>query len=81
MWTTIINSITGILGMPLGTGGAALQGVAMAGTIWAALTDFRMWRSLGWLFLGILLMIVGFVAWNRRPIGGAIQRAAELGEV
>lgn len=44
--------------------------------IWANLSDYRMWRSVGWIFLGIVLMIIGFVVWNRKAIGSAAKLAA-----
>lgn len=31
--------------------------------IWAGLTDGKMWRSLGWLLLGTLLIVVGAALW------------------
>lgn len=27
------------------------------------ITDFRLWRSLGWLLLGLVMMAAGAVAW------------------
>lgn len=42
--------------------------------IWANVSDYRMWRSLGWLLLGIMLMITGFVVWNRKA-AAAIGKA------
>lgn len=32
--------------------------------IWAGLTDGKMWRSLGWLLLGTVLIIVGAAMWT-----------------
>ena len=49
-------------------------------SLWAsgrALTDGKFWRSLGWLLLGVLLMILGAVAWigmGKNPV--AIARKA-----
>jgi hypothetical protein len=31
------------------------------GGIWSDLTDGQMWRSLGWLLLGVILIIIGLV--------------------
>ena len=31
--------------------------------IWANLRDYKMWRSLGWLALGIVLMLLGASMW------------------
>jgi hypothetical protein len=38
--------------------------------IWAALTDGKLWRSLGWLLLGITLMLMGASWWvgERAPL-------------
>lgn len=57
-----INSITDSLGVTK--------------VIWAALSDYRMWRSVGWLLLGIVLMILGFVVWNRKAIASTAKLAA-----
>ena len=37
--------------------------------IWAGLTDGKMWRSLGWVLLGVLLMILGGVLLARLSAG------------
>lgn len=50
--------------------------VSFGKLVWLNLSDYRMWRSLGWLLLGILLMILGFVVWNRKAIAGAAKLAA-----
>jgi hypothetical protein len=42
--------------------------------VWLNVSDYRMWRSLGWLILGILMMILGFVVWNRKAIGAAASK-------
>jgi len=42
--------------------------------VWLNVSDYRMWRSLGWLALGILLMILGFVVWNRKAIGAVASK-------
>lgn len=41
-----------------------------------AVTDGRMWRSLGWLFLGILMIAAGITIWFKGPITSAVQTAA-----
>lgn len=56
-----------------GQGGAAgpvtvpagpLGGLTTAVTaIWTNLRDYKMWRSLGWLLLGIVLMLLGAASW------------------
>ena len=37
--------------------------------IWAGLTDGKLWRSLGWLLLGIVLMLLGVVLLARESAG------------
>lgn len=72
MWDQIVSAIQGIVSLPNDAGKAA----GILGEAWATLTDFRMWRSLGWLLLGIVLIIIGFVIWNRRAIGEAATTVA-----
>lgn len=43
--------------------------------IWAGLTDGKLWRSLGWLILGIVLMLLGVGWW----IGPSASRASPAG--
>jgi hypothetical protein len=45
-----------------------------AGVIVTALSDIHMWISLGWLVLGLILIIVGILLWLKVP-----QRAAGIG--
>lgn len=48
--------------------------------LFTAVTDGKMWRSLGWILLGILLMIAGVLLWigpgaaRRSPIGIAAEQ-------
>lgn len=42
--------------------------------VWLNVSDYRMWRSLGWIVLGILMMIIGFVVWNRKAIGAVASK-------
>ena len=42
---------------------------------WTNLRDYKMWRSLGWLLLGIVLMFLGVAWW----IGPSAARASPLG--
>jgi len=51
---------------------ATLAGISIA------LFNYRMWRSIGWLILGILMMWWGFLLWNRKAIAGAAASAAKL---
>jgi hypothetical protein len=69
MWDSVVSAFKDILGLPADVGkGAALFGVA-----WATVTDYRMWRSIGWLLLGIVVTILGLTIWNRRTIGAAVR--------
>jgi hypothetical protein len=43
--------------------------------IWAGLTDGKLWRSLGWLLLGVVLMLAGVLWW----IGPSAARASPAG--
>jgi len=42
--------------------------------VWLNVSDYRMWRSLGWIIMGVLLMILGFVVWNRKAIGAVASK-------
>lgn len=75
MWDTIVGVLQGMAAQA--TGGTSGV-VGTLGVVWAGLTDYRMWRSLGWLLLGILLMVMGLVIWNRKAIGSAIQTAKAI---
>ena len=60
------------------TSGVAGPLVAMVGVFeaaWTMLTDGKMWRSLGWLLLGIVLMLLGVALW----IGPSAERASPIG--
>lgn len=72
MW----DSLAGIFSSLVGSTGAT--GVmAFIGEAWLNVTDYRMWRSLGWLLLGIVMILMGFVIWNRHAIGAAATTLAE----
>jgi hypothetical protein len=70
-----INEITGL---PDASGAisALNDSLSFSKAVWLNVSDYRMWRSLGWLLLGIVLMILGFVAWNRKAIEGVAKVAA-----
>lgn len=42
-------------------------------------TDGKMWRSLGWILLGVLLMIMGIALYLRKTIGGTLASLATSG--
>jgi hypothetical protein len=53
-----------------------LAGIAGSLTgFYHALTDGKMWRSLGWIILGIVLMLTGVLLW----IGPSAERMSPLG--
>lgn len=58
---------------------SALSGAdRVAGTMTAiarALFDGKMWRSLGWLTLGLFLLLAGVLILLRKPIEGAAKVA------
>jgi hypothetical protein len=52
--------------------------IPLVGTIegiWTQLTNGKMWRSLGWLLLGVVLMLIGVALW----IGPSGARMSPLG--
>jgi len=49
-------------------------GINLVEGIWSELTDGRMWRSLGWILLGIVLMLLGAAWW----IGPSAERASPI---
>ena len=60
---------------------APLAGLAgSAEAFFGALTDGKMWRSLGWVLLGIVLMLFGVLLWigpsaaRRSPIGAVAEQ-------
>lgn len=60
-----------------GVGGAMSSindAVSLTKAMWLNVSDYRMWRSLGWLILGILMMILGFVVWNRKAMAAVTSR-------
>jgi UDP-N-acetylmuramyl pentapeptide phosphotransferase/UDP-N-acetylglucosamine-1-phosphate transferase len=71
MWDQLVSAFQSLAGLT-GTEGV----VAEIGTVWLTVTDYRMWRSLGWLLLGVVMMLIGFVIWNRHAIGAAASTVA-----
>jgi hypothetical protein len=65
------------LGLPDATGAMSsiTDTVNFGKVVWLNVSDYRMWRSLGWLLLGVLLMVIGFVVWNKKSIGAAAKAA------
>ena len=71
MWDSLVGAMKDIVGLP----DAAGKGAALLATVYATLTNFRIWRSLGWLLLGIVVAMLGLLIWNRRTLGAAITAA------
>lgn len=68
-----INSVTGLPDAS-GAMSALSDTLSFSKAVWLNVSDYRMWRSLGWLLLGIILMILGFVVWNRKAIGAVASK-------
>jgi hypothetical protein len=62
-----INQVTGL---PDASGAISALGdsLSFSKAVWLNVSDYRMWRSLGWLVLGVALMILGFLVWNRKAL-------------
>ena len=54
-WSDLVGGIEGATGI---TGA-----IHLAEGIWASIADGKMWRSLGWLLLGVVLMLLGAASW------------------
>jgi hypothetical protein len=69
----ILNTIDNLLtsGTTATADAAGMFGSAAA--FMEALTDGRMWRSLGWLVAGLMLVILGFVLWVRGDLAPPIR--------
>jgi hypothetical protein len=87
-WADLVEVVSGTLGgesnitNPSGPVAGTVAGAVQAGGfitviegIWAGLTDGKMWRSLGWLLLGIVLMLLAVGWW----IGPSAARRSPLG--
>jgi hypothetical protein len=71
------SNVAGPAGAANATVPAPVGGILTALGITSYLTDGKMWRSLGWLFLGIILMLLGVAWW----IGPAAARVSPAGAV
>jgi hypothetical protein len=89
-WSDLVGTIEQIvIGNPAGVsapGGPAVSAVKDASTgqlfgflgAWAELTDGKLWRSLGWLLLGIVLMLLGaasYIGMQKNPVS-VVRRLA-----
>ncbi len=63
----------------LGSIGSAIPGLTDAGAaliaFFGTITDGEMWRSLGWLLLGIVLMGVGLALWTKNQAIPGVRSA------
>jgi hypothetical protein len=74
--TTIIGDLTGSTELT-----DAEKGVDVAVRFFQVLTDGAMWRSLGWLLLGLVLFGLGLTLLLREPIeraAGTVAKAVAL---
>lgn len=71
------GNVAGLAGTEQAGGTAWTAAVTLVEGIWTELTDGRMWRSLGWIVLGIILMLLGVAWW----IGPSAERASPVGIV
>lgn len=69
MWDAITGLVSSV--------GPLSGPLKLAGGILEALVNYRMWRSLGWLLLGLVLLTMGFLLLNRKGIEGAAGTAAK----
>jgi hypothetical protein len=74
--STIENDLAGATGLS-----AAEQGVVVGTRFFEALVDGAMWRSLGWLILGIMMMGVGVSLLMRGPVNEAVGNVAKIAAV
>lgn len=71
------TAASGSAGVPSVAGWSAF--VTTIQGAWTELTDGRMWRSLGWILLGIVLMLLG-VAWWIGPSAARRSPVAAVAE-
>lgn len=77
-----------ILSALLGNGAAAVGGGGLTGfasglsdtanaliAFFTTITDYRMWRSFGWLLLGIAMIAAGLLLLAKDSAAGAVGRA------
>jgi len=66
-----INEFTG---MPDSSGAisALSDPLSFVKAVWLNVSDYRMWRSLGWLILGIVIMGAGIALWSKKAIASTV---------
>ena len=80
-WSDLIEALNPLAGAEASTAanaGGAITAAGDAGSViagvWTNVRDYKMWRSLGWLVLGIILMLLGAAWW----IGPSAERASPV---
>ncbi len=59
---------------------SGLEAIArVMGDLGRAITDGKMWRSLGWIVLGLIVFGFGLVLWLRKPIESAVGQVIKGG--
>ena len=59
-------------------GGQQISDIAAALVgFFTAVTNYKMWRSLGWLLLGLGLMAFGLNLWLKNPVGKIAGKAGK----
>ena len=64
--TNFAGPFAGILGPFAGLTDALIELASGIGAFYDAVTDGKMWRSLGWLLLGAILLILGIMLWLKK---------------
>lgn len=66
-----INEFTGL---PDSSGAisALTDPLSFVKAVWLNVSDYRMWRSLGWVLLGLVMMAIGIVMWSRKALASTV---------
>lgn len=66
-----INEFTGL---PDSSGAisALADPLSFLKAVWLNVSDYRMWRSLGWLILGLIIMGLGISLWLKKAIASTV---------
>lgn len=68
------DKINDFTGLPDSSGAisALADPLSFLKAVWLNISDYRMWRSLGWLILGIVLMGFGIALWLKKTIASTV---------
>lgn len=59
---------------------SGLEGIArIFGDFFTAITNGKVWRSLGWLLLGLILIFAGLALWLKKPIANTVGQVLKGG--